>query len=223
MFARIRSAPGATVLGEVLMLVVGINIALWFEGKFEDFSDAETEQQYLRGLRDDLETDLDRLEGVIEFNETKSARLSSLLPQLAGLGDAPADELLQAMFEPSSYDFFSPADFTFRSMQESGDFRLLSDEATKQGLLKLARRYRELDQIQQNFLQALDDGYIPLMMAGFDMVNARLGDPALVDNLAFRNFFAYALQDTQQRTLYMADARKQAEALLKLVASQVRE
>ena len=47
MFARMRSSRGANVLGELLMLVVGINIALWFEGQFEDFRDAETEQLYL--------------------------------------------------------------------------------------------------------------------------------------------------------------------------------
>ncbi len=57
MFARIRSSRGAGVIGELLMLVVGINIALWFEGKFEDFNDAENEQQYLQGLYDDLEVD----------------------------------------------------------------------------------------------------------------------------------------------------------------------
>lgn len=223
MFARIRSAPGVSVLGELLMLVVGINIALWFEGKFDDFSDAETEQQYLQGLRDDLQTDLERLELSIRFNEAKATRLASMLPELPGLAEAPPETLSQAMFEPSSYDFFSPADFTYRSMQESGDFRLLSDEATKQGLLRLARRYREIDQVQQNFLQALDDGYIPLMMESFDMVNGKLADPDLVDKLGFRNFFAFAIQDTQQRTTYMTDAREQAAALLELIASQVRE
>ncbi len=223
MLARIRSTSGVKVLGELLMLVVGINIALWFEGKFEDFSDAETEQEYLQGLQNDLQTDLERLDSSIGFNEAKSTRLLSILPELTALAEAPPEALTETMFEPSGYDFFSPADFTYRSMQESGDFRLLSDEATKQGLLRLARRYRELDQIQRNFLQALDDGYIPLMMTSFDLANGKLADPELVDNLAFRNFFAYAIQDTQQRTLYMTDARKQAAALLELIESQVRE
>jgi hypothetical protein len=36
MFARMRSSRGANLFIEILMIVVGINIALWFEGVAED-------------------------------------------------------------------------------------------------------------------------------------------------------------------------------------------
>lgn len=38
-------------------------------------------------------------------------------------------------------------------MQESGDFRLLSGPAIKEGLLRLARQYRLIDTLQANFIQ----------------------------------------------------------------------
>ncbi len=221
MFARVRSSRGAGVLGELLMLVVGINIALWFEGKFEDIQDADTEQQYLRGLRDDLTVDLDRLERLIKFNQKKIDKLSQILPQLPGLAEAPPEELGDAMFAPSGYDFFQPSDFTYRSMQESGDFRLLSDDDLKKALLKLARRYREIDLLQQNFIQALDDGYIPLIMQNFDILQMRLADPAILDNLMFRNFFAYAIQDTGQRMKQFENARDQARELIERIEAQI--
>jgi hypothetical protein len=221
MFARVRSSRGAGVLGELLMLVVGINIALWFEGKFEDIQDADTEQQYLRGLRDDLTVDLDRLERLIKFNQKKLDKLSQILPQLPGLAEAPPEELGDAMFAPSGYDFFQPSDFTYRSMQESGDFRLLSDDDLKKALLKLARRYREIDLLQQNFIQALDDGYIPLIMQNFDILQMRLTDPAMLDSLMFRNFFAYAIQDTGQRMELFENARDQARELIERIEAQI--
>jgi hypothetical protein len=221
MFARVRSSRGAGVLGELLMLVVGINIALWFEGKFEDIQDADTEQQYLRGLRDDLTVDLDRLERLIKFNQKKIDKLSQILRQLPGLAEAPPEELGDAMFAPSGYDFFQPSDFTYRSMQESGDFRLLSDDDLKKALLKLARRYREIDLLQQNFIQALDDGYIPLIMQNFDILQMRLADPTMLDSLMFRNFFAYAIQDTGQRMEQFENARDQARELIERIEAQI--
>jgi len=221
MFSGIRSSRGAGVIGELLMLVIGINIALWFEGKFDDIKDAETEHQYLRGLRDDLTVDAERLERVIAYNQSKIEKLTELLPRLPTLAEAPAEVVTGAMFEPSGYDFFQPSDFTYRSMQESGDFRLLSDDATKKALLKLARRYREIDMLQQNFMQGLDDAYIPLMMQNFDIAQMRLADPALLDNLTFRNFFVFAIQETEQRTKLCADARDQARALLELIEPQI--
>lgn len=47
MFARLKSSRAGSLMLELLMLVVGINIALWFEGKFEDMQDARVEIQYL--------------------------------------------------------------------------------------------------------------------------------------------------------------------------------
>jgi hypothetical protein len=202
------------------MLVVVINIALWFEGKFEDFRDAETEQLYLQGLHDDLTKDLDSLELRITGNKGKIERLGNIVGMLPGLAEIPPDELVGVMFEPSSYDFFQPSDFTYRSMQDSGDFRLLSDSELKKNLLRLIRLYRMIDQRQQNFIQALDDSYIPLIMGSFDIATMKLTDPALAANQTFRNFFPFALQDIQDRVAAYEAARKQVKILLSQIAAQ---
>ncbi len=222
MFARMRSSRSAGVVGELLMIVVGINIALWFEGKFEDIQDAESEQQYLQGLHDDLKVDVARLESLINFNKSKVATLSELMPQLETLAEAPPEVVAGAIFEPSGYDFFQPANFTYRSMQESGDFRLLSSAETKEALLRLARRYREIELLQQNFIQALDDSYIPLMMKSFDIAQMRVADPDFLNNLIFRNFYAFTIQETEQRNAHSQAARDQAQALLEQIGAQIR-
>ena len=221
MFARVRSARGTSLFVELLMIVVGINIALWFEGWFADLEDARTEQHYLAGLRDDIRTDLANLDGILEFNQAKLKQLDAIIPKLSGLEEASSDEQAATMFEPSGYGYFYPSDFTYRSMQESGDFRLLEDTDTKKSILFLVRLYRAIDIEQQNYTQALDDEYIPLMMRSFDMVEMHITDPAILDNQIFRNFFAYAHQDTQNRVRSYEAARKQAESLLEIVESQL--
>ncbi len=204
------------------MLVVGINLALWFEGKFDDLSDIRSERQYLQGLHDDLTADVERLDRLLEFNRAKGAKLAALLEQLPTLHDASPETQIGAMFEPSTYDFFEPSDFTYRSMQESGDFRLLRDPATKNAILKLARRYRTIENLQKNFIQALDDGYVPLVMRSFDIAQMRLDDPGLFAKLEFRNFFAYAIGETEQRLRQSEKARDEARALLELIEAQIR-
>ena len=61
---------------------------------------------------------------------------------------------------------------------ESGDFRLLSDARIKKKILRLSRRWQEIDVLQTNFLQALDDVYIPLMMRSFDIAGQRITNPS---------------------------------------------
>ena len=221
MFARVNTSRNRNFVLEILMIVVGINIALWFEGWFDDLKDAETEQQYLAGLRDDLASDLQLLDSVIESNSAELQQLGEIVPELPHLGDASPEAQAQAIFTPSSYFFFEPSDFTYRSMQESGDFRLLSDADTKKRLLKLVRRYRLIDTLQGNFIQAMDDEYIPLMMASFDLIEARVTDPALLENQVFKNFFAYTYQDIETRVKVYSLARDDAQALLESIESQV--
>lgn len=211
----------ASLVVEVLMIVVGINVALWFEGWFEDLRDAETEAEYLVDLRDDLLTDIKSLDFVIEAAEAKSraaADVVKLLPELAGL---PPEEQAQAIYVPASYQFFEPSDFTYRSMQESGDFRLLSDTDIKKGILRLDRRYKEIAAIQKNFLQALDDGYIPIMMSSFDLVTMSVSDPSMFDDQVFRNFFIYTKQDTDAMLGLYRITRSRSEELVRLIEEEL--
>ena len=68
--------------------------------------------------------------------------------------------------------------------------------------------------LQSNFLQALDDGYIPLMMNSFDIVNSRIVDPSLFENVNFRNFLAYTAQDTRAMLRAYESARQRTQDLL---------
>lgn len=221
MFARIRSTRGAGIIIDLLMLVVGINIALWFEGLAEEYGEREAEQQYLLGLRDDLESDITLMDAVIRLNEEKLEQLQAIIPTLDALGDQPPERVQETIFTPSSYNFFQPSDFTYTSMQESGDFRLLSDPDLKKGILKLVRRYRLVDELQRNFIQALDDEYIPLMMSRYDIKESRLSDPTLVDDQVFRNFFMFTYQDTDQRVRVLRSSREQAQGLLEAIEAQI--
>ena len=214
MFKMSANTRKGGLLVEILMIVIGINVALWFEGWFQDLSDAETGTQYLVELRDDLRIDIRNLDQLIEVNTQKLNTIADILGKLDRLNDLSPEEQAGVIFAPSSYAFFQPSDFTYRSMQESGDFRLIVNTAIKKGILRLDRRHKEIAMLQINFLQALDDGYIPLMMNGFDIVNSRIADPGLFENVTFKNFFAFTMQDTEAMVGAYEDVRRQSAVLL---------
>jgi hypothetical protein len=223
MIIKVSKDRSAGLLVDLLMIVIGINVALWFEGWFEDQKDGEAEQQYLLDLREDLLADVASLDKVIAQNKGKIERVSAILPILPGLAVASADSQSSAIFEPPSYQFFYPSDATYRSMMESGDFRLLSDAKIKKKILRLSRRWQEIEVLQKNFLQALDDVYIPLMMRSFDIAGQRITDPAIVENQSFKNFFMYTIQDTSGRVRAYEYTRKQCLDLLEVLPDAVVE
>ena len=223
MFKTSGNARGRNILVEVLMIVIGINVALWFEGWFQDLQDRETEQRYLVDLRADLVTNIDNLESLIEWAEKKSQTAGKIVERLPDLDTLSAEQIAQIVSFPSSYQFFTPSDFTYRSMQESGDFRLLTNEAIKKEILKLDKRHKDIALLQRNYLQALDDGYIPLMMTRFDLASNELSDPSLLENQLFRNFFAYVGNDTRGLAANYRDARAKSEKLIYLIDEQLGE
>jgi hypothetical protein len=221
MFARLRSSRSANLFVEIFMIVAGISIALWFEGLYEELQERDTEKQYLQGLVDDLHTDIEMLDNIISSNESRMEQLQAIIPKLDGLAEAPPEAQARAIFTPSTYWFFEPANVTYLSMRESGDFRLLSDSHIKESLLSLMRQYDLIGMLQTNFLQALDDGYIPQMMVSFDLIETRITHPELLQDQGFRNFFVFTLQDTGNRVTALKNARTEASELLAAIAAQL--
>ena len=218
-----RNDRSANLLLEILMIVVGINVALWFESWFQDLQDAEIEERYLADLRDDLLTDIKNLDIVIRSGETKSQKVAQLVDLMPTIADLSPEEQAQAIYTPSNYQFFVPSDFTYRSMQESGDFRLLRNAKIKKSILRLDRRHKDIAVIQKNYLQAMDDGYIPLMMNSFDLATMTVTDPALFQDQLFRNFFVYTGQDTDTMVALYRWARSQSEELIELIEEELAE
>lgn len=221
MFKLQRNGRGANLLLEILMIVVGINVALWFESWFQDLQDAEIAERYLTDLRDDLLTDIENLDDVIRFSEAKLKRVERYRGLLPNFADLSPEEQAQAIYTPANYQFFFPSDFTYRSMQESGDFRLLRNVTIKKAILRLDRRHGEIDVLQTNYLQAMDDGYIPLMMNHFDLASMTMTDPSLLQNQLFRNFFVYTSQDTDAMVATYRLAQAQSEKLVELIEAEL--
>jgi hypothetical protein len=216
-----RNGRGANLVLEILMIVIGINVALWFESWFQDLQDADIEEQYLADLRDDLLTDIGNLDIVIEGGEAKSQRATRIIELMPSIADLSPEEQAQAIYTPSNYQFFSPSDFTYRSMQESGDFRLLRNGKIKKGILRLNRRHKDIAMLQKNYLQAMDDGYIPLMMNYFDLAAMTVSDPSLFQDQLFQNFFVYTRQDTDAMVALYRLARSQSQELVELIEEEL--
>jgi len=218
-----RNDRSANLLLEILMIVVGINVALWFESWFQELQDAEIEERYLADLRDDLLTDIKNLDIVIRSGETKSQKVAQLVDLMPTIADLSPEEQAQAIYTPSNYQFFVPSDFTYRSMQESGDFRLLRNAEIKKSILRLDRRHKDIALLQKNYLQAMDDGYIPLMMNRFDIATMRVTDPTLLEDQLFRNFFVYTKQDTDAMVEMYRLARSRSDELVRLIEEELGE
>ena len=161
------------------------------------------------------------MDSVIDSNEAKLERVEGYIAGMSDLVNQSPEAQATALYTPASYFFFEPSDFTFRSMQESGDFKLLSDAEIKKRILKLERRYKLIALLQSNYVDAVDDVYVPMMMRGFDIAATEVTDPAMLEDLLFRNFFVYTKQDTETLLYQYRHARTEADDLIAQIDAQL--
>ncbi|MDM7860377.1 hypothetical protein QTP81_07195 [Alteromonas sp. ASW11-36] len=211
---------------DLVLLVLGIYLALWTENKVEQWNNHQKQLDYLYQLEQDLLVDQTHIKELIGALEAKEQALRDaiqfFIQQDSSLATRDAEEMaVQTAGVVNNYHFFTPQDFTFISMRESGDFKLITNEQVKRDLLKLNRRYALQKTLQQNYLQGLDDEFIPMWVRHADMIENKLIDPSILTQPIFKNMLGFAWNETAVRLRNLHSAQQEiAEMIEALRATQ---
>ena len=130
---------------------------------------------------------------------------------------APIDTVLVHILEIGNYDFFNPDNFTLTSLLQSGDFKLIESDQTKRELLRLLKLYAVIDNMQNNFLQALDDNYFPILLSKVDMIELKAIDPTYFYSVEIKNYCAYTLGETSRHIQNYKYAQGQVAKVMALI------
>lgn len=123
-----RRARVRWVLGETLIVVVGVMIALAVDSWREDRRDERTEEQYLSSLLEDLDSDFAELDRAGRQSRSAAAGARTVLDVLGGRAPPlPGDSLALAV-EYAGFLYF-PAYFpyTFDELVSTGNLRIIRD------------------------------------------------------------------------------------------------
>ena len=118
--------PQTKLVGEFILIVVGVLVALAVESALEDRTDDKLRDQYLTRLTLDLEADKRALEGRIEFFTDVRRFSQDVLVWLDG--EAPIDQrVLLASFYAAEVWPLTPNTSTYLDLHSTGNLRLLDD------------------------------------------------------------------------------------------------
>lgn len=204
----LRKASFAGIAKELAIISFGIYLALWMENIVQTWKDHSKETEYLGLIAADLTTDQKQLNDILLRINKKLDTLQTHLvafsdPRYSADADFAAKVAIDGSKLVTSYHFFSPQDFTLLSLRESGDFKLIRDQEIKSQLLAVHKSYALLHQMQQNYLQGLDEEFIPLWIRSVDVMTDTLHDPTLPQHLLFKNMMAFAINETSQRKQFI--------------------
>ncbi len=153
-------------LGELLIVVAGVLIALWANAAWQNHTDRQTEREHLVALRGDFEASLRLLDSTAVLKDRQAADLRRLLEGGARSGGVDSAEAWAHLGLWNIVDF-PPQLSALRDLETSGDIRLI------QGI-ELRRVLADIDHLSNQWQVEQND---------FSATQQRLIDPHLVEDL----------------------------------------
>lgn len=116
-----------------------------------------------------------------------------------------------------NYVFFHSESFTLHSLLQSGDIKLIESETLKKELLRLRWMFDIVERDQNNFLQALDNNYYPMVMTKSDIIENKMIDEDFYYGVSFKNWVAYTYNDTNNMRNGYASSLKQVRKIISII------
>jgi len=148
-FSLFSNVHWSDKLVDVLVVVLGITIAFWLNNWQEERKNAASEQKYLAALQTDLAKDTVQLLEITEHTDTILYSIEKMLrlAEKPVYADSVAD-YLSLLYYYNVFIFF-PEDYTYKSLQQSGDIGLIQSDSILYVLSDLYDAYEYLNLLNE--------------------------------------------------------------------------
>ena len=131
-------------IGEIVLVVIGILIALQINNWNESKADKKVEKEFIASLIEDLQTDKLNLLRNIDHFQIKIIKIDTVLRMFKTLSNGYNDTLRRNLGEVKNYKDFIYTDRTMQQLKNSGGMRLITNKKAATGILDYDLSMRHL-------------------------------------------------------------------------------
>ncbi len=150
-------------LGEIILVVIGILIALQINNWNEHRKSVAKERSQLQEIAENLQEDLERVEEIQKYNERKLTTIDSAFYYLAQMHDKPmlAKDFSLLMPVITNYAIFAPTKVAFTNLTSTGNIDILQSDDLRKAISRyyssdiMAGVQEQLKVTTQNFLNTV--------------------------------------------------------------------
>ncbi len=188
-------------IGEIILVVLGILIALQINNWNEQKNKEKKEDAYLNRLLVDLKNDKDYL-ALVHTRKNNKIKAANTIIKFSFVGDKDRImSVIPSYLELTSWQTIIPNQNTFNELISSGSLNILQNDAIKNGLLQLDRNYKSLTDWEEVVKQ---DDYIGNFWTDRDEIdpyNYLAVNKPLIQALALENKITSQQKIAMQRQL----------------------
>jgi len=129
--------------GEILIVIIGISLAFSMNKCADDSINETQKKQYLTNLKQDIEEDKADLESNLKQINQKIELSTNLIP-LLNSNDPEKHVKLRGLYNIAQLTNFTPKDFTYQALVNSGDLKLIDNFELKKAIEKHYSKYKTI-------------------------------------------------------------------------------
>ena len=138
-------------IGEILLVVIGILIALQVNNWNELRKQRNNELHYLRNLKNDLKLNITEIDNYITTRNSQTASAYKVLEYFNGKPLTDFDDFNRNAVNVYTWQEFFQIDNTFRELTNSGNLSIISSDSIKNNLFNLETLYQKLKYEEKHF------------------------------------------------------------------------
>ena len=138
-------------IGEILLVVIGILIALQVNNWNENRKLREKELHYLENIKSDLILNIAEIQKYIDTRNSQTASAYRVLEYFEGKPLTDPDSFNMDIVNVYTWQKFFQIDNTFQELTNSGNLSIISNDSIKNSLLNLETLYKKLKYEEEHF------------------------------------------------------------------------
>lgn len=158
-------------IGEIVLVVIGILIALSINNNNEDKKARKQELKYLKNLQIDIQSELKNNDTIIAFRDNKAKISANMLDfkKLETTEDLLAfEQAIQIVFW---WTTFIPTNNTYKELLSSGNLNYIKNDSIKNYLMELDKIYVKIDNLEHHMRREYEEYLYDVSIINSDMLN----------------------------------------------------
>lgn len=138
-------------IGEIVLVVIGILIALQINNNNEIRKSREKELHYLKNIKSDLQLNINEIQDYIHIRTRRIVSANKVIEHFEGKPLTDLDEFNRNIINIYTWRKFYQINNTFQELTNSGNLALISNDSIKNTLLNLETLYKKLKYEEEHF------------------------------------------------------------------------
>ena len=210
-------------IGEIVIVVAGILLALYLNNWNQKRSDKKLEIQYYQSMKNQLNEDLEIIIGEMDYNQTYLDQLS-YAENLIFLNDRRnLDTLGKIALNMVKYSDFRRKSSIYQTLVTSGEIIIIKNSRIIEKLQNLEETYTYINRLEENHSTIILSQIIPDIRERFQFNPVKVVNLEDIFNYQFQNSFDILIYIMMEKSGIYARAKDEIQSLIDLIDQELKD